>query len=198
MKLGCKFLSSAFVTWACAFGPALACPQPVSGEYDKPSLEDALGFVANVVAYELQITEESVCQKTTYDIQEVLIGEYEGLLTSEVCYANDEDFQGEKGVEGQIEEMSGYDRMIGNYPGALVVGLLTRQTTPGSLVPKIVFQTQYRPAITSCWPVYQLDIGELPEEKRHSLISEYREELKESLVSEATAGQAMQNTQANQ
>ncbi|QFT33213.1 hypothetical protein FIV00_22165 [Labrenzia sp. THAF82] len=184
MKLGCKFLSSAFVTWACAFGPALACPQPVSGEYDKPSLEDALGFVANVVAYELQITEESVCQKTTYDIQEVLIGEYEGLLTSEVCYANDEDFQGEKGVEGQIEEMSGYDRMIGNYPGALV--------------PKIVFQTQYRPAITSCWPVYQLDIGELPEEKRHSLISEYREELKESLVSEATAGQAMQNTQANQ
>lgn len=153
---------------------AWACPAPKPGEYDEPSRNEALGVIATVVSYDHQITRESICEKATYSIEKLLFGDLDGLLVSEVCYVNSQEYQDDSGIADQIVEMSEYNFAVGNYPGALVAALFTRQKKPGSLVPTILSQSEYRPAITSCWFSHQVNIGAMPEEMRRKRLAEFK------------------------
>lgn len=192
MQIRFRVLILALISLSCLAATAQACSVPKPGEYDEPERDEVLAIIAHVVSHDLQITKESVCSKTTYDIQELLVGNHNGLLVSEVCYVNTEPPQDESHVSSQIEEMTEYNWAIGNYPGALVAALLTRQREPGSLVPTILSQTEFRPAITSCWFAHQVNIGVMPDEMRSMRLSQFRSGL-EDVFSKGAAFEHEQN-----
>ncbi|MES0879729.1 hypothetical protein [Roseibium sp. SCP14] len=164
--------------------PAHAC-QPMGLEYDDPFAPEALAIIGKVTAFNFEISERGICVKTDYDIRENLTGAYNGPLEVEVCYQGEEDTRSfDEQMAEWTKNQAEMNRVTGNYEGAEVVAVLTK-ATPVSAVPPILSQTEYRPAITSCWFIHQVNLGEMSDEQKASYLAKIRTSIAERKIDQA-------------
>lgn len=186
MKLRLSALLLAGSAMVCIAGTAQGCPMPEPGDYDEAIGADALMILADVVSMEFFSNEDANCSKAVYRVQETFVGPQYDVVESQACFVREADEVkiDDLAVESS-EELSEARRNSGFYPGASVLVSLTRQTKPGKLLPSIQSQSEYRPALTSCWGFPHVNIGILTEEQRSDFIADIRE-----AVDERTAVQA--------
>ncbi|MES0807945.1 hypothetical protein ABLO27_00580 [Roseibium sp. SCPC15] len=178
MKSLPKIPIPAIVGWLFSSLPAVAC-QLGPYEYDDPFAPEALTIIAEVTEYDFAISERGACFRTGYAIREVLLGAHVGPLEVEVCYEFEADT---RSFEAQSDEwrqsQAEFDQITGNFEGALVMALLTKGS-PTNAAPSMLPQSEYRPAITSCWGVFQFNLGDMTDEQRATYLAEIRSGIEE-------------------
>ena len=151
---------------------AEAC-SPGDAEYDEVFSPSSLVILAEVESYKFDIIENKVCYRTEYKIQKFIFGSHSDHIVVEHCtkpYGNHTDIEEIKGWV--IEDNSETVQMFGNYIGANVLVYLTNAKPIRSVV-EIEMVSEYRPAITSCWGVHQVNLDSVTEADR----AEYLEPL---------------------
>ena len=135
---------------------AAAC-SPGDAAYDELFSPNSLVILAEVKSHKLDILEQNACRLTEYKIQKIIFGSHPENIAVEYC--------GALGGNADIEDINGENaeenpetvQMIGNYIGAHVLVFLTNAKPIRSVV-KIEMVSEYRPAITSCWGVHQVNL----------------------------------------
>jgi len=191
MKVRLRSLLFSVLVAGCAVGVAQACPEPEPGEYDEATGPNALVILAEVLSIDFSSNEDANCSRAVYEVRETFLGPQFDVVESQACFVRE---VGDVKVRDlsfeSSEELSKSRHESGFYPGALVLVSLTRQVEPGRLLPPIQSQSEYRPALTSCWGYPHVNIGILPQEQRSELISGLRESVTESKVEEENAGKS--------
>ncbi|MEM9632265.1 MAG: hypothetical protein AAGA50_13120 [Pseudomonadota bacterium] len=195
MKLRFRALPKAISILVCAAGAAHACPMPDAGDYDEATGPDALIMLAEVMSIEFHSNEVANCSKAVYKVLEIFEGPHFTKVESQACFVREAD---EAKVDDlpfeSLEELSENRYESGFYSGALVMVSLTRQKEPGRLLPPIQSQSEYRPAITSCWGFPHFNFGLLTEEESSEFLIELREaaaERKAQHAKEAKEGNSL-------
>ena len=186
MKLHMGLLPRVISILACAVGTAHACPMPEPGDYDEATGPDALMMLAEVMSIEFSSNEVANCSKAVYKVREIFEGPHFHKVESQACFVRG---AGDAKVDDlsfeSLEELSENRYKSGFFTGALVMVALTRQKTPGKLLPPIQSQSEYRPAMTSCWGFPHFNFGALTEEQSLEFLTELREAAAERKAEQA-------------